>query len=118
MSDYLIHYGIKGQKKGIRNFQYEDGSLTPEGRIRYGHNSESTRKKKGATTPNDKYGRQLSTNSVKKKDLKLASQSEWHGKFKNLLSKYDKVPIKNLNTVQKDFLIGAIMWNLIKNSIL
>lgn len=46
MSDYLIHYGIKGQKKGIRNFQYEDGSLTPEGRIRYGHNSESTRKKK------------------------------------------------------------------------
>lgn len=117
MSDYLIHYGIKGQKKGIRNFQYEDGSLTPEGRIRYGYNSESTRKKKGATTPNGKYGRQLSTNSVKK-DLKLASQSEWHGKFKNLLSKYDKVPIKNLNTVQKDFLIGAIMWNLIKNSIL
>lgn len=46
MDEYLIHYGIKGQKKGIRNFQYEDGSLTPEGRIRYGHNSESTRKKR------------------------------------------------------------------------
>lgn len=116
MSDYLIHYGIKGQKWHVRNFQYEDGSLTPEGRIHYGYNSESTRKK-GATTPNGKYGRQLSSNSVKK-DLKLASQSKWHGKVKNLLSKYDKVPIKNLNTVQKDFLIGTVMWNLIKNGIL
>lgn len=36
MSDYLIHYGILGQKKGNRRFQYEDGTLTPEGRIRYG----------------------------------------------------------------------------------
>lgn len=32
----LYHYGIKGQKKGLRRFQYEDGSLTPAGRERYG----------------------------------------------------------------------------------
>lgn len=32
----LRHYGIKGQKRGIRRFQYEDGSLTPAGRDRYG----------------------------------------------------------------------------------
>lgn len=32
----LYHYGIKGQKWGIRNYQYEDGSLTPAGRERYG----------------------------------------------------------------------------------
>lgn len=38
MSDYLIHYGIKGQKKGNRRFQYEDGTLTPEGKIRYRKN--------------------------------------------------------------------------------
>jgi hypothetical protein len=36
MSDYLIHWGIPGQKKGNRRFQYKDGSLTPEGRVRYG----------------------------------------------------------------------------------
>lgn len=35
MSDYLIHWGIKGQKKGNRRFQYEDETLTPEGRERY-----------------------------------------------------------------------------------
>ena len=37
--DSLTHYGIKGQKHGVRNYQYEDGSLTPEGKARYGSNS-------------------------------------------------------------------------------
>lgn len=32
---YLVHHGIKGQKWGIRRFQYSDGSLTPAGRRRY-----------------------------------------------------------------------------------
>ena len=32
----LFHFGIKGQKHGERRWQNEDGSLTPEGRIRYG----------------------------------------------------------------------------------
>lgn len=36
MSDYLIHSGIPGQKWHVRRFQNKDGSLTPEGRIRYG----------------------------------------------------------------------------------
>lgn len=35
-SDELYHHGIKGQKWGNRRYQYEDGSLTPEGRQRYG----------------------------------------------------------------------------------
>lgn len=36
-SNELYHYGIKGQKWGIRRYQNEDGSLTPEGQKRYGH---------------------------------------------------------------------------------
>lgn len=36
MSTYVIaHSGIKGMRHGVRRFQYEDGSLTPEGRLRY-----------------------------------------------------------------------------------
>ena len=35
-NDYLAHWGIKGQKWGIRRFQNVDGSLTPEGMQRYG----------------------------------------------------------------------------------
>ena len=34
---YLAHYGIKGQKWGIRRYQNSDGSLTAEGRARYGY---------------------------------------------------------------------------------
>ena len=32
----MAHHGIKGQKHGLRRFQYEDGSLTPAGKERYG----------------------------------------------------------------------------------
>lgn len=32
----LQHHGIPGQKWGIRRFQNEDGSLTNEGKLRYG----------------------------------------------------------------------------------
>lgn len=37
--DYLAHHGIKGQKWGVRRYQNGDGSLTPEGRQRYGVSS-------------------------------------------------------------------------------
>lgn len=35
VEDFLMHYGIKGQKWGVRRYQYEDGTLTEEGRRRY-----------------------------------------------------------------------------------
>lgn len=31
----LVHWGIKGQKWGVRRYQNPDGSLTPEGKKRY-----------------------------------------------------------------------------------
>lgn len=32
----LSHHGVKGMKRGVRQYQNKDGSLTPEGRIHYG----------------------------------------------------------------------------------
>ena len=44
MYGYLIHHGIKGQKWGIRRFQNADGSLTAEGRARYGYTVSAPKK--------------------------------------------------------------------------
>lgn len=38
--EYLEHWGIKGMKWGRRRFQNKDGSLTPEGKKRYGDNAD------------------------------------------------------------------------------
>lgn len=35
-SEFIAHHGIKGQKWGVRRYQNHDGSLTPDGRKRYG----------------------------------------------------------------------------------
>lgn len=36
LPDELYHYGIKGQRWGVRRYQNEDGSWTPAGKKRYG----------------------------------------------------------------------------------
>lgn len=38
----LYHHGIKGQKWGIRRYQYADGTYTPAGRKRYGVSQSSS----------------------------------------------------------------------------
>lgn len=48
MSDVLQHYGIRGMKWGVRRFQQKDGSLTPQGRKRYGGEDGPERKKPSA----------------------------------------------------------------------
>ena len=38
----LYHYGVKGQKWGVRKYQYADGTLTPAGKKRYYDNPNSS----------------------------------------------------------------------------
>lgn len=44
MNDFIIHYGIKGQRWGIRNYQNEDGTLTAAGKERYSDASREYKK--------------------------------------------------------------------------
>lgn len=41
-SPYLMHYGVKGMKHGVRQWQYPDGSLTPAGYVHYGYGKKKT----------------------------------------------------------------------------
>lgn len=40
MSNELCHFGIKGQKWGVRRYQNPDGTLTPAGKRRYSNKHE------------------------------------------------------------------------------
>lgn len=37
--EHLAHHGIKGQRWGVRRYQNDDGTLTPEGKKRYSYES-------------------------------------------------------------------------------
>lgn len=78
-SDYLAHHGIKNQKWGQRRFQNYDGSLTSEGRKRYGvgESNLSKREKKQAEKAKAKAAKERAkVNSKKKADAQKAAEQK------------------------------------------
>lgn len=78
-SDYLAHHGIKNQKWGQRRFQNYDGSLTSEGRKRYGvgESNLSRREKKQAEKAKAKAAKvRAKVNSKKKADAQKAAEQK------------------------------------------
>ena len=61
----LYHFGIKGQKWGVRRYQNADGSLTPEGYEHYGVTKEKIRKEKQRIV--DKYASKTNNKTYKEK---------------------------------------------------
>lgn len=68
--DYLCHHGIKGQKWGVRRWQYTDGALTPAGYIHYGYG-----KKKGTVAK----ATRAALTAKEKLKTEIASRTGQHG---------------------------------------
>lgn len=86
MNDELMHYGIKGQKWGVRRFQNEDGTLTPAGRKKYKLEIKEENKKAF------EYGREAS----------ISSHAAAYAKNKSIKSqyKYKKALLKDPNMIK------------------
>ena len=51
-NNYVMHFGIKGMRWGVRRYQNKDGSLTPAGKKRYKSEEERTEAIKEARSTN------------------------------------------------------------------
>ena len=110
-SQYLQHYGVGGMKWGQRRYQNPDGSLTAEGRARYGKNTRararlysrslrdltnrkrsfmemeemSTKSRAKLMTKRDRYseeGKDRKVNRLNKKIAKETQRIEWQKALK------------------------------------
>lgn len=66
MSNELSHHGIKGMRWGVRRYQNSDGSLTPQGRLRY-HYSTGAKLNKNERKQQKEYEAAPGTTSYQKR---------------------------------------------------
>ncbi len=114
MSNYLVHFGIKGQKWGDRRYQYEDGSYTPEGKMRRkdGRNSHFSMKtsKTGAHpkfSNRKKFVRNLSNSELQRRNKRL----ELENRYRRNLNEFNYLnsPVSNaLNTSPRKDVLAIV----------
>lgn len=114
-NDYLMHYGIKGMKWGVRRYQNSDGTLTSAGKRRYGEGKVGEARfaykqakkeynkafRKAYYTPNTRYDPDYMQNRAKRRwktalkkgdEVKAAKET-----YKREKSKADKSAVKSYN---------------------
>ena len=118
----LAHYGIRGQKWGLRRFQNEDGSYTAEGKERYGRGSWDGRAGKlvrGKKDPNARENwkvkdlSKLSDEDLRKRNNRLQAEQN----YKNNLTPQWKKTAKNWGSEAVKAILVTSVTTIIANSL-
>ena len=92
MPNELYHHGINGQRWGFRRFQNEDGSLTPEGELRYNQGKQKAARGKAAEMyKTKKYKAKLALKQEKQKVKDAAELAKTAKKEQAKLNAEDRV---------------------------
>lgn len=104
----LCHWGIKGQKWGIRRFQNKDGSLTPVGRKRYADDNVHEDYKNAHTRTSV---RTMSTTELNEKNQRLEAERKYNALMPKEKSNVEKAKkaidetsglVKTLKNIEQD----------------
>jgi len=80
----IAHSGIPGMHWGVRRFQYADGSLTSEGKIRYAKSNGVGKKQKGeSSTWKSKDASQLSDAELNRRNSRLQREQQYRNMTKS-----------------------------------
>lgn len=109
--DALAHHGIKGQKWYNRRYQNQDGSLTPEGRKRYGSGKQFVKRgtsKNGTSTKVSKTSNQKSYKDMTDAELRNAiNRLQLEKQYRDLTPAQISVGKRFMNSVMKDVVAPA-----------
>lgn len=107
-SDYLAHYNIPGAKWGHRRWQYKDGSLTPEGKLRYlkgGDKSTGARHKPSAAKEAHNQEEEKAKREQYKKDILQTGTAKQILEIKDMLTRSEmeeaKLRLDSISNLQQ-----------------
>lgn len=136
---FIAHHGVKDQKWGRRRYQNRDGSLTPEGRLRYGKGGPRTKSGKpvitgsrgktdsDASKPKKKSLSEMSDEEIQSQIARFKLEKEYNQLLKDLnpakekkshklISEIASASFKNIGTQAMTYAMGAAVNKVVKKA--